>query len=173
MKKRNLLSALASGVSAIALLTAITITGPAEAQTAQQVSQTGQRLDATTGLYGPTGGVTSCNTINTTAALNTVSITPPAGQYVYITSVDIDITADVTGTTGVATMSTTNLTGGPFWSLATIVPTAGANGTFRQIAETYSTPIKSTAPGTAVTFVPSAQIAHSIVCTRVGAYFGS
>ncbi len=69
-------------------------------------------------------------------------------------------------------MSTTNLTGGPFWSLATIVPTAGANGTFRQIAEVYATPLKSKAPGTAVTFVPSAAgFTDTIVCTRVAGYF--
>lgn len=152
-------------------LALILASGIAFAQQAPAIQQSGTRLDAGTGLYGPAGGATTCATVNTTAANGTVTITPPAGQYVYITSFAMDITADTTGLTGVATMSTTNLTGGPFWSLATIVPTAGANGTFRQISETYATPIKSTAPGTAVTFVPSAQSNHVIFCTRVGAYF--
>jgi hypothetical protein len=71
----------------------------------------------------------------------------------------------------VATLSTTNLSGGPIWSLATIVPTAGANGTMRQISETFPTALKSTVPGTAVTFVPSAQSAHVIFCARVAGYF--
>ena len=155
---------------AVAGLFATLAAAPVFAQTAQQVTQSAQRLDASTGLYGPAGGATTCATVNTTAANGTVTITPPAGQFVYITGFAMDITADTTGLTGVATMSTTNLTGGPFWSLATIVPTAGANGTFRQISETYSTPIKSTAPGTAVTFVPSAQSNHVIFCTRVAAY---
>ena len=156
-------------VAALALLVA----APAYAQVAQQVTQSSTRLDAGTGLYGPATGATACATVNTTAANNTVTITPPAGQYVYITGISIDITADTTGLSGLATMSTTNITGSPIWSLATIVPTAGANGTFRQIHETFSTPLRSTAPGTAVTFVPSAQSNHVIFCTRVAAYFGT
>ncbi len=149
------------------------ISGATQAQVAQQVSQTATRLDASLSLSGPATGATACASVNTTAANNTVTITPPSGQYVYVTGVFIDIASDVTGNSQVATMSTTNLTGGPFWSLATLVPTAGANPTHRQISETYSTPLKSTTPGTAVTFVPSAQTAHVIFCTRVASYFGS
>lgn len=164
--KRFLTSLILAGLFAISA-------GSANAQVAQQVTQSAQRLDASQFLQTPAGGATACATVNTTAANGTVTITPPAGQYVYITGVYIDITADVTGASQVATMSTTNITGGPIWSLATIVPTAGANGTFRQISESYSTPLKSTAPGTAVTFVPSAQTNHVIFCTRVAGYFGS
>jgi hypothetical protein len=141
------------------------------AQSPTTVQQSGSRGDVATFLQGPAGGATSCATVNTTAALNTVTITPPAGNYVYVTGVYIDITADVTGVTQVATLSTTNLTGGPIWSLATVVPTAGANGTMRQIAETFPTALKSTVPGTAVTFVPSAQTNHAIFCARVAGYF--
>lgn len=155
--------------AALALLFAA---GQAVAQQATAVQQSASRLDAATGLYGPAGGATSCATVNTTAANNTVTITPPAGQYVYMSGVYVDITADTTGLTGVATLSTTNVTGAPFWSLATIVPTSGANGSFRQLAEVYPTPLRSTAPGTAVTFVPSAQSNHVIYCIRVAAYFG-
>ncbi len=132
------------------------------------------RTDAATGLFGPAGGATSCNSVNTSVANNTVTITPPAGLYVYIAGVYIDITSDPTGTTTVATMSTTNVTGAPFWSLATIIPTgtSGAFGNMRQIAESYATPLKSRTAGTAVTFVPSAAgFTDTIVCTRVLAYF--
>lgn len=156
---------------ALAGFVAILAVASAQAQVAQQITQSTTRLDAGTSLNGPAGGATTCNTVNTTAANGTVTITPPAGQYVYINGISIDITADVTGLTGQATMSTTNITGSPIWSLATIVPTAGANGSFRQIHETFSTPLRSTAPGTAVTFVPSAQSNHVIFCTRVAAYF--
>jgi len=158
--------------SVLVLICAIcVICGSVWAQAPTTVQQAGNRTDAATFLQGPAGGATSCATVNTTAALNTVTITPPAGNYVYITGVYIDITADVTGVTQVATLSTTNLSGGPFWSLATVVPTAGANGTMRQIAEVFPTALKSTVPGTAVTFVPSAQTNHAIFCARVAGYF--
>ena len=156
---------------ALAGFVAILAVASAQAQVGQQITQTQTRLDAGTGLYGPLGGATTCSTVNTTAANGTVTITPPAGQYVYITGISIDITADTTGLSGLASMSTTNITGSPIWSLATVIPTAGDNGTFRQIHETFATPLRSTAPGTAVTFVPSAQSNHVIFCTRVAAYF--
>jgi len=156
-------------VTSILVVLLVSIAAAGQAPTA--VQQAGARNDAATFLQGPAGGATSCATVNTTAALNTVTITPPAGNYVYITGVYIDITADVTGVTQVATLSTTNLSGGPFWSLATVVPTAGANGTMRQIAEVFPTALKSTVPGTAVTFVPSAQTNHAIFCARVAGYF--
>lgn len=156
-------------VISILVLLLISVAACAQAPTA--VQQAGSRPDAAAFLQGPAGGATSCATVNTTAALNTVTITPPAGNHVYITGVYIDITADVTGVTQVATMATTNITGSPIWSLATIVPTAGANGTMRQISETFPTALKSTVPGTAVTFVPSAQTNHAIFCTRVAGYF--
>lgn len=154
-----------AAVSALALMA-----GVAQAQVSTQVTQTATPANASTFLQGQ-AGASACSTVNTTTANGTVTITPPAGLYVYITGVYIDITADATGTTSVATMSTTNLTGGPIWSLATIVPTANSVGQFRQIAETYATPFKSRTPGTAVTFVPSAQIADTIVCVRVAGYF--
>src|SRR5512146_488752 len=162
-------------LAAIAIALVAALGSPfALAQVAQQVTQSTQRLDAATFLQAPAGGATACATVNSSVANNTVTITPPAGQYVYITGVFVDITADTTGTTQVTTLNTTNLTGAPHWSLATIVPTAGANGTFRQIAETYSTPLKSAAPGVAVTFAPSAaSLTNTIVCTRVAGYFGS
>lgn len=143
----------------------------AQAQVATQVTQTGSMLNATAFNQTIANGATGCAAVNTTAANGTVTITPPAGQFVYITNVSIDIVSDVTGNTQVATMSTTNISGSPIWSLATIAPTASSAGQFRQISETYATPLKSTAAGTAVTFVPSAQTNHVIFCTRVAGFF--
>lgn len=157
----------------LATLLVVAGLGQANAQVAQQVTQSTQHLDAATFMQAPAGGATACSTVNTTVANNTVTITPSAGQYVYITGIYIDIVSDTTGTTGVATMSTTNLTGGPIWSLATLATAAGGQASYRQIAEHFTTPLKSRTPGTAVTFVPSAQIANEIVCTRVAGYFGS
>ncbi len=144
--------------------------GVANAQVSTLVTQTATPANASTFLQGQ-AGASVCSTVNSTAANGTVTITPPAGLYVYITGVYIDITADATGTTSVATLSTTNLTGGPIWSLGMIIPTANSVGQFRQISETYTTPMKARTPGTAVTFVPSAQVADSIVCIRVAGYF--
>ena len=143
----------------------------ANAQVALQTTQTATRLDASTFLQAPAGGSTACSTVATSTANGTVTITPPAGLYVYVTGVYIDIASDATGATSTNTMSTTNLTGSPIWSLATIIPTANSVGQFRQIAETFPTPMKATTPGTAVTFVPSGTNAHAIICTRVAGYF--
>lgn len=142
----------------------------AYAQVATPVTQTATMLNATSFNQAQVGSG-ACNTVNTTTANGTLSITPPAGNFVYITGIDIDMTANVTPGTQVATLSTTNISGGPFWSLATITATASSAGSFRQISETFATPLKSTAAGTAVTFVPSAQIANSIVCMRVAGFF--
>jgi hypothetical protein len=139
------------------------------------VNQQASRGDAATFMASTPAPATACATINTTTVNGTVTITPPSGQYAYITGAYIDITANATGTTSAAVMTWAGLTNpngsAPVYSLATIVPTAGANGTFRQIAETYSPPLKSAAPGTAVTLTPSAQIANTIVCPRVLGYF--
>lgn len=162
-----------SRLVAIGFLAAIAAVPMAQAQVAQQVTQSAQHLDAATFMQAPAGGATACATVNSTVANNTVTITPSGGQFVYITGIYIDIVSDTTGTTGVATMSTTNLTGGPVWSLATLAAAAGGQASYRQIAEHFTTPLKSRTAGTAVTFVPSAQIANEIVCTRVAGYFGS
>ena len=139
------------------------------------VQQSPTKLDAATFMASTPAPATACATVNTTTANGTVTITPPAGQYAYITGVYFDLTADVTGTTNTAVATWANVTNpngsAPVYSLATIVPTAGANGTFRQIAETYNPPLKSTAAGTVVTLTPSAQLAHTIVCPRVTGYF--
>ncbi len=148
-----------------------TVAGAAFAQVATQTTQTATMLNATAFNQTIANGATGCAAVNTTAANGTVTITPPAGQFVYVTNVSIDIVSDVTGNTQVATMSTTNISGSPIWSLATIAPTASSAGQFRQISETYATPLKSTAAGTAVTFVPSAQTNHVIFCTRVAGFF--
>jgi hypothetical protein len=148
------------------------ICGSVWAQAPTTIQQSGSRTDAAIFLAGPLGGATTCATVNTTAANGTVTITPPAGQYVYITGVYIDITSDTTGLTGVATLGTTNLTGSPTWSLATLTAAAAGQATMRQIADVFPTGLRAASPGTAVTFVPSAQSNHVIFCTRVAGYYG-
>lgn len=157
-------------VSALALLPSL-----AHAQAVTQQAAT--RLDSATFMASTPAPGTACATVNTTAANGTVTITPPGGQFVYITGVYIDITADITGLTSVAVDTWAGLNNpngtAPVYSLATIVPTSGANGTFRQIAEVYSPPLKSASAGASVTLTPSAQSNHVIFCPRVLGYFAN
>lgn len=153
----------------IALLAALLFGSGAYAQTA--VQQSLPKLDAATGIYGQANGATSCNTVSQTAANDTITITPPANQYVYLTMLSIQNTTDATGVTQTGTISSTNLTGAPFWSFATALTTV--QGVAPALVEVYPTGLRSTTPGTAVTLVPSAtQSAHNYLCMRAAAFFG-
>lgn len=141
----------------------------AHAQIATQFTQTGSMLNASTFIQGQSNGATSCNTVSQTATQDTITITPPAGLYVYITGVFMENSFDATGVTQTETVSTTNLTGAPFWNVGSALSTVGPN---MVLANTFATPVKSTAAGTAVTFVPSAtQSAHNYLCMRVSGFY--
>ena len=124
------------------------------------VQQAPTRLDAATGV---------CSTapaINATQAVGTCTITPPSGQYVYFTYLQVanclDGTASVSGIQ--LAFTSTNLNG---WtaqtstlSAATISTNAGTVLCDR-VGGARATPLKSAQAGTAVTIVPPAQQAHS------------
>lgn len=132
-------------------------------------SQTASHADAATFLQAASNGATSCNTVSETVAQDTITITPPAGQYVYITGYFGAKTTDATGVTETLTVSTTNVTGSPIYDYNTSLSTSVQRPA---IVENYNPPLKSTVAGTAVTFVPSAtQSAHSYLCHRVAGYF--
>lgn len=153
----------------VLLLASLLLASGAHAQTS--VQQALPMLTAATGLYGQANGSTSCNAVSQTAAQDSVTITPPAAQFVYVTMISIQNYTDATGATQVGTISSTNLTGSPFWSQATTLSTTA--GIQSSTVEMYPTALKSAVPGTAVTFVPSAtQSAHNILCMRVAAFFG-
>jgi hypothetical protein len=135
------------------------------------VQQTTQDLRASTGLYGQSNGASSCNSVSQTAAQDTVTITPPGSQYVYVDAILITKSTDATGVTEFQTLSTTNLTGAPFFDTSSTLTTTGQRVV---TALTFPNSLKATAPGTAVTFVPSAtQSAHGWLCIVVAAHFGS
>ena len=106
----------------------------------------------------------ACTAMNATAVVNnqvTLTITPSAGQYVYLCGWDITASQDGTSTVNTnQSFTSTNIGGWAFkYSLA-----ATANLTMTQ-AFYFNIPVKSAAAGTAVTFVsPSAkaQTAFSI-----------
>jgi hypothetical protein len=156
---------LMAGVAAMSLLS-----GEAFAQQATLVTPTGTINGPGAFTATAATNTTSCNVTNDTSASDTITITPGSNQYVYITGFYLDITADVTGVTAVTTASYTNVPGSPIYSLATVVPTTGQTGTFRQISETYNPPIRSQTPGTNVTWLPSAAASHVIFCPRITYY---
>lgn len=160
-------------LGAIALLSAgiiaahsIGVTNPAPVQ------QDATHLDSGTTLCSLAGA------INATQAAGTCTITPPAGNYVYITALIIGQCQD--GTVSVSgiqqNFTTTNLGGlvleTSFLSAATITTNPGTNLCgFVQLP--LSTPLKSAAAGTVVTVVPPTQAAHASYPITVVGYFAA
>ncbi len=142
------------------------------------VTQTATRADAATFWVGQAAGATACNAVSGTAASDTITITPPAGQYVYLTDLIVQINTDATGATAVPTVSTTNISsnGGAtaaVFSLATTLATTGSTNTGFVLPFPIGG-LKSAAPGVAVTFVPSATLnAHVIACMSAVGYFNA
>lgn len=170
--------------SALLAATALTLVGvPAFAQSPPVQAEIptppvgGPRSVYTPFWVGQANGATSCNAVSQTAAQDTITITPPSGQYVYLTGLSIQINTDATGSTAVPTLSFTNLGNlnaglAPFLTLATTLATTGSTNT----GGIFNFPVgglKSNAASTAVTVVPSATLgAHTIVCMTAWGYTG-
>lgn len=135
----------------------------ADAQTAAGtvVTQSGYRADAATFMTGNTR--TSCGTTQDSVANLTLTLTPNAGNYVYLVGFYAEVGNNGTGASSTVTWSSTNLTGNPAWNT---IEVASATGSAQQVAEMYPTGLKSTAPGTAVTIVPSATMASAFQCVK-------
>jgi hypothetical protein len=127
---------------------------------APTVQQSGQRADAAT-LVSSTAPA-----VNATQATGTVTITPPAGQYVYFTG--IYVAACGNGTASASSIqqnfTTTNLSGLTIQTsiLAFAATTAIANNisSCDRVSIPFAVPLKSAAPGGVVTIVPPAQNAN-------------
>jgi hypothetical protein len=144
------------------LLAALTLTlASASAQVAVQQSPT--HIDAATGVC----------TVSAALAVNqqeTVTCTPPAGQFVYMTSIAFDVCTNGTGSAvNQVTWTTTNITGSPTFGFS-VAATAS-------ICQHWSiplpTPLKSTAAGTAVTFASPAGATNNSYHATVVAYYGN
>ena len=172
---------LLSSAAAVALLAAPVSESFAQAPPIQTETNTppvgGPRSGYTPFWVGQANGATSCNAVSQTAAQDTITITPPSGQFVYLTGLSIQINTDATGSTAVPTLSFTNLGNlnaglAPFLSLATTLATTGSTNT----GGVFNFPVgglKSNAASTAVTVVPSATLgAHTIVCMTAFGYTG-
>ena len=167
--------ALFASVAAVALLGAPVAFAQAPPIQVQSVAPVNPNLAPF--WVGQAAGATSCNAVSATSPSDTITITPPAGQYVYLEGLSIQINTDATGSTAVPTLSTTNLGNlaagpAPILSLATTLATTGGTNT-GGIFTFANGGIKSSAPTTAVTIVPSATLgAHTIVCMTAWGHTG-
>jgi hypothetical protein len=149
---------------AFSLALLLGLTGLASAQTVQQQSQ---RLDAAQFVVVST----NYNTINTQAV---ATVTPPAGQYVYITRIEIEVLQNATGTavTNLNFTSTglgTGATASPQWGV-TLALTANAS-LYRDVNMT--TPLRSAIAGQNVTITSPAALASTAYGIKIYGYFSS
>lgn len=169
----NAREVLLGGVAALALGGGL-LFAPMDAKAQTSTQQTAQHLDAVTAVTGPAGARTTCTTTQDSVANLTVTLTPDAGKYVYITGVEIQVASNVTGATSAVAWSSTNLTGSPTWLTANVAGAAtNVSPTLAVVASSYPTGLKSTVAGTAVTLVPSATMASATQCPRVSWYQNS
>ncbi len=148
------------------------LAAPAEAQLnpGTFTTQSSNRPDAAQ-IFTPTA--TICTATQSATTSLTVTITPPAGQYVYLSSFGVSVIPNATGSNSAAVYTSTNLTGSPVWLIGEFSNAAGLAATApTQISDVYPTGVKSQSPGTAVTLVPSATLASASVCPRATAWFG-
>jgi hypothetical protein len=98
----------------------------------------------------------------------TITLTPTAGQFVYVTGLDISNCQTTTGVTPAAPtyITTTNITGAPQYQLGTGALTAPGTCTPTSVME-FSTPVRSAAVTTAVTFVLPAFATNQVVSVNV------
>jgi hypothetical protein len=170
----HLRKALLAGAATVALLSASAYAdGPGT-----PVTQSATHLDAASFWIGQANGLTACNAVSQTSASETITITPPAGQYVYLTALLLQRNTDATGVTEVPTISTTNIssnggtTAGAL-SAASTLSTTGLTNTGAVIPFQVGG-LRSAAPGVAVTFVPSAaQATHGILCMSAIGYYNA
>src|SRR6266576_4828029 len=107
---------------------------------------------------------TSCTATQDTVANLTLTITPPAGNFVYLQGFFAEVAPNATGVASATAWTTTNMPGNLNWLTVTNVVTTAPSS--QQVGEYYATGIKSSVAGTAVTIVPSATMASSLVCVK-------
>lgn len=149
---------------AFAALLALAV--PALAQNAAPpVQQSAQRADA--GMGAAVSG--SFNTINTQT---TATVTPPAGQYAYITRIEMEACQDATASANVnLAFTSTGLGSGasasPQWGIS--LPATADLCAYRDV--NFATPLKSAIAGQNVTVVSPAAIAHTAYNSKIFYYF--
>lgn len=150
---------------ALAFLLGTCALAAAQSFIAPPVQQSATRADAATVMCTITSSGAAAPAVNTQT---TATCTPPAGQFVYITGVSFDVCTNGTGTAvNQVNWTTTNLTGSPIYSFSL----AATASICQHWSEPFAVPLKSTAAGTAVTFVSPAAAANNSYVARVYAYY--
>lgn len=151
MWRRNLLLACAF----------VLASGPAWAQAPTLVQQSATMLHA-------------CTAQNATAAVNvqvTLTLTPPAGQYVYVCGIDVASSQNATSTANTNSQYTSTNLGpaGSTWAWKYSIA-ATANLAITQ-AFYFTQALRSTQPGVAVTIVSPAALAQTAFSINAYYYF--
>lgn len=165
---------LLAGAAAIALMFGATA-GFADTP-GTPVTQSATHSDASNFWIGQANGATSCNAVSQTSASDTLTIPAVAGQYAYLTELVIQISTDATGATAVPTITPAGIgaSGGVLANLsaATTLATTGYPVNFAIPMPVGG--LKGSAPGTAITFTPSAAMgAHSILCMSAMGFYNN
>ena len=131
------------------------------------VQQAAQRYDAATAVAVST----NYNTINSQAV---ATITVPAGQYAYITRIELEAIQDATSTAAVNSAFTstglgTGATASPQWGFS--LPATADATLYRDI--NMAAPLKSAAPGTNVTVTSPTAAAHLAFGIKVYYYLSN
>lgn len=181
MDRDGLKKVLLGGVAAVAmgagLLVAPEVTEKAVAQTAPgtYTTQTAAKADAATFYTMVAGGRTTCSTSQDTVANLTITINPPANNYVYLTGIYFEAMPNATAATSTTVWSATNLTDSngltPAWITPEIASAAANPTALMYVSEIYPTAMKSKTPGTAVTILPQATTASAFLCAHAVGYF--
>ncbi len=147
------------------LLVFFALSAAAFAQLPASVQQSASRLDV--GLFTQT--VASTGT--------TITLTPPAGQSVYVTQIDFSNCQDATGVAvAVPTFVTSTNLGGILaaaslsWMMASGV-NAGVGSCVQTFSVTYPTGLKALQPGTPVTIIEPAFASHQTIRVTVTYFF--
>jgi len=148
------------GAFAFALLLALA--AGAVAQQGSLVQQSGSRLDA--GISVAIG--TNNNTVNQQSV---ATVTVPAGFYAYITAIALEECGDATGTAAVnVNFTSTGITGTPSWSYS--ASAANSLSTCTRQFESFSSPLKGSAPGTNVVITSPSALLHTGFGIRIYYY---
>jgi hypothetical protein len=114
--------------------------------------------------------LTACTPINATAAVNnqvTLTLTPPSGQYVYLCGWDVVSSQNATATANTNVSYTSTNLGGWAWKYSMA---ATANLAISQPFY-FNFPVKSAAPGTAVTLISPSALAQTSFSINAYYYF--
>ncbi len=169
----DLRQALLGGAAGVALGVGL-LASPVEvdAQSAQGVvvTQSASKADAAT-FYAQSAVASACTTVAAAIANLTITISPPAGNYVYLTGFYLEYLPNATAANSATVWTSTNLNGTPSWLANVSASSASVPTTEYLVAEIYPTAVKSLVAGTPVTILPTATSASTFQCAHAVGYF--